>query len=91
MGALEWVAVLVLLSFFAVSLVIVRPAERERQRERQRTMLYEDLTVDEAQAIVWGWEEMTEDERAALSSERRAEIRKIREDLAAHKERWGLE
>ena len=48
------------------------------------------LTWDEAQAIIWASEEMTEDERVALPLERRVEIRKIREDLAAHKKKWGL-
>jgi len=64
--------------------------QEKRELERQRTMLYQEMTVDEAQAIVWGWEEMTEEERAALALERRVEIRKIREDLAAHKKQWGL-
>ncbi len=62
-----------------------------RERVPQLTMLYEDMSVDKAQAIVWKWEEMTEDERVALPLERRVEVRKIREDLAAHKKRWKLE
>jgi len=69
---------------------IKRGDQEDRERERRRTMLYEGLTVDEAQAIIWGWEEMTEEERAALPLTRRVEIRKIREDLAAHKKKWGL-
>jgi hypothetical protein len=71
-----------------------REREREKraeQLERARTMLYDHLTVDEAQKIVWAWEEMTDEERAALPLERRVEMRQIREDLAKHKERWGRE
>ena len=57
---------------------------RAKRERRQR------LTIDEAQAIVSDWEEMTEDERAALPLERRVEIRKIREALGAHKKKRGM-
>jgi hypothetical protein len=70
--------------------------ERERQaadrarlkEERACAMLYENMTVDEAQLLVWRWEEMTEAERAELSIEERVRFRKVREDLAKHRERW---
>ncbi len=64
-------------------------AQRAAEWQRRRTMLYDNLSI--AEAIVWGWEEMTEKERVALSLSRRAEIRKIREDLEKHKQAWGLE
>ncbi len=65
-------------------------AQRAAEWQRRRTMLYDNLSVDEAQAIVRGWEEMTEEERVALSLSRRVEIRKIREDLEKHKRAWGM-
>ena len=64
--------------------------ERERERWRQRTMLYEDMTVDEAQTIVSDWEEMTKEERIALPKERRADVHQIREDLSTHKRQRKL-
>lgn len=67
---------------------------RARQRpkgppESARTHLYENLSIEEAQRIVWASEEMTDAERTELSIERRVDIRKIREDLAAHQKQWG--
>jgi hypothetical protein len=59
-------------------------------RVKAQQMLYTDLTVDEAQRIVWAFEEMTDEERAKLSLERRVELRRISADLEAHKRRWNL-
>jgi molecular chaperone DnaK (HSP70) len=59
--------------------------------DRQRAMLYEDMTVDEAQQIIWAWEEMTEEERSDLPLEKRVEFRRISSDLEEHRRRWNLE
>jgi hypothetical protein len=59
-------------------------------RQKARRMLYTDLSLDEAQRIVWAFEEMTEKERSELPLERRVEIRQISSDLEAHKRRWNL-
>ena len=70
-----------------------RRQEREkelREQERQRNMLYEDMTIDEAQQLVWAWEEMSEDERRDMPLERRVRFRKISEDLAAHRRKWDV-
>ena len=56
-----------------------------------RKYLYDNLPLDEAQAIAWGWEEMSDAERKALSIEERVKVRKIREDREKHKRQWGLE
>ena len=56
-----------------------------------RRLLYADMTVEEARQMVAEWEAMSDAERADLPENRGAEIRKIREDLAAHRDRWGPE
>jgi hypothetical protein len=59
-------------------------------RIKAQKMLYTDLSLDEAQRIIWAFEEMTEKERSELPLERRVEIRQISSDLEAHKRRWNL-
>jgi len=66
--------------------------ERQRSKlERNRAMLYDGMTVDEAQQLVWAWEEMTAEERGELSLEKRVEFRRISADLAAHRRKWRLD
>ena len=56
-----------------------------------RRLLYRDMTVEEARQKIADWEAMSDAERAVLPDEQSAEIRKIRRDLVAHRERWGPE
>jgi hypothetical protein len=68
-----------------------REAELERIKqaaERNRSMLYDDMTVDEAQKIVWAWEEMSEEERREMPLDRRVQIRQIMADLDKHRRRY---
>jgi hypothetical protein len=59
--------------------------------EMDRRLLYADLTVEEARQMVAEWEAMSAADRADLPDDRGAEIETIREDLAAHRDRWGPE
>ena len=90
---LAWVGLVVVLYSWGQGRKRKKAEQQEaplgRAEESARTHLYENLSIEEAQRIVWAWEEMTDAERAELSIERRVDIRKIREDLAAHRKQWG--
>lgn len=68
--------------------ILRRNEEWQLTKLRARRMLYPDLTVDEAQRMLWAWEEMTDEERSHLPLTRRVEMRQLAYDLQAHQRRW---
>ena len=98
--AVKWLPIVIFLVFVPVGVWILlqgkKDAEMRRiadeaaknralEAERARRMVTPELDVEQAQKVVWAWEEMTEQERAALPLEQRVEFRAVREAFEEHK------